>query len=261
MASSGLLNCKTLQHYRECLVKYDKLTSRSPPAVPHRVLTSRQLNAGHEGTSDMEYQGIGSLPETTSIAACASSSRARAAPWDGIGAEGVARMRLQNRFKTGLEIARYTAGIMRKDMAAYDADPAKYTQSLGCWHGFIAPAEADLDQEALRHDRAPLHLPVRLDGRRAALRVRPAAGPVDAREDLGAGADRRALHLPEAGRRPRARRPVPRARRRPHGRRQGQGKGAARRRSTTSRPTSCRSSPTSTPASAMRRRPTCWPRR
>jgi isocitrate lyase len=27
---------------------------------------------------------------------------------------------------------------MRRDMAAYDADPAAYTQSLGCWHGFIA---------------------------------------------------------------------------------------------------------------------------
>jgi len=58
--------------------------------------------------------------------------------WDGISAEAVARMRLQNRFKTGLEIAKYTAGIMRADMAAYDADPNNYTQSLGCWHGFIA---------------------------------------------------------------------------------------------------------------------------
>ncbi len=58
--------------------------------------------------------------------------------WNGIEAESVARMRLQNRFLTGLDIARYTAGIMRKDMAAYDADPAKYTQSLGCWHGFVA---------------------------------------------------------------------------------------------------------------------------
>ena len=57
--------------------------------------------------------------------------------WDGIAAESVARMRLQNRFHTGLDIARYTAGIMRRDMAAYDADPANYTQSLGCWHGFI----------------------------------------------------------------------------------------------------------------------------
>jgi len=57
--------------------------------------------------------------------------------WDGIAAESVARMRLQNRFRTGLEIARYTAAIMRRDMAAYDADPANYTQSLGCWHGFI----------------------------------------------------------------------------------------------------------------------------
>ncbi len=26
---------------------------------------------------------------------------------------------------------------MRDDMAAYDADSSKYTQSLGCWHGFI----------------------------------------------------------------------------------------------------------------------------
>ena len=58
--------------------------------------------------------------------------------WDGISAEAVTRMRLQNRFHTGLDIARYTAAIMRADMAAYDADPSLYTQSLGAWHGFIA---------------------------------------------------------------------------------------------------------------------------
>ena len=63
---------------------------------------------------------------------------ARKGTWDGISAEAVARMRLQNRFLTGLDIARYTAGIMRADMAAYDADPKNYTQSLGAWHGFIA---------------------------------------------------------------------------------------------------------------------------
>ncbi|MBW3140020.1 isocitrate lyase [Ferrimonas balearica] len=55
----------------------------------------------------------------------------------GVNAENVARMKAQNRFKTGLDIARYTAAIMRQDMAAYDADPTQYTQSLGCWHGFI----------------------------------------------------------------------------------------------------------------------------
>ncbi|MFN5631087.1 MAG: isocitrate lyase [Sphingomonadales bacterium] len=58
--------------------------------------------------------------------------------WDSISPEAVARMRIQNRFQTGLDIARYTAKIMREDMAAYDANPAQYTQSLGCWHGFIA---------------------------------------------------------------------------------------------------------------------------
>lgn len=57
--------------------------------------------------------------------------------WSAITPEYVARMRLQNRFKTGLDIARYTAKIMREDMEAYDNDSAKYTQSLGCWHGFI----------------------------------------------------------------------------------------------------------------------------
>ncbi|MFT5588688.1 MAG: isocitrate lyase [Bradyrhizobium sp.] len=57
--------------------------------------------------------------------------------WNAINPESAARMRSQNRFKTGLDIAKYTAKIMRDDMAAYDADTSKYTQSLGCWHGFI----------------------------------------------------------------------------------------------------------------------------
>jgi isocitrate lyase len=57
--------------------------------------------------------------------------------WSAIDAESVARMRLQNQFRTGLDIARYTARLMREDMAAYDQDPGNYTQSLGCWHGFI----------------------------------------------------------------------------------------------------------------------------
>jgi isocitrate lyase len=59
-------------------------------------------------------------------------------PWAAIDPEYAARMRAQNQFKTGLDIARYTAAIMRKDMHDYDQDSADYTQSLGCWHGFIA---------------------------------------------------------------------------------------------------------------------------
>lgn len=58
--------------------------------------------------------------------------------WGAIDAESAARMAIQNRFPTGLDIAKYTAKIMRADMDAYDADPTAYTQSLGCWHGFIA---------------------------------------------------------------------------------------------------------------------------
>ncbi|HLV39780.1 isocitrate lyase [Xanthomarina sp.] len=58
--------------------------------------------------------------------------------WNAINPESAARMVAQNRFKTGLDIAKYTAAIMRKDMAEYDADSSNYTQSLGCWHGFVA---------------------------------------------------------------------------------------------------------------------------
>ena len=62
---------------------------------------------------------------------------AQGAAWSAIDGEAATRMKLQNRFNTGLDIAKYTAKIMRADMDAYDADPANYTQSLGCWHGFI----------------------------------------------------------------------------------------------------------------------------
>ncbi|MFT7337012.1 MAG: isocitrate lyase [Marinobacter maritimus] len=57
--------------------------------------------------------------------------------WNAINPKHAARMRAQNKFKTGLDVAKYTAKIMREDMANYDNDSSQYTQSLGCWHGFI----------------------------------------------------------------------------------------------------------------------------
>ena len=75
---------------------------------------------------------------TQDINAITTLCAARGASWHAVNPEFVARMRAQNRFNTGLDIARYTAEIMRKDMAAYDRDNSQYTQSLGCWHGFIA---------------------------------------------------------------------------------------------------------------------------
>ncbi len=71
------------------------------------------------------------------IKAMAQLREAQGGKWEAIKPEYAARMRAQNRFHTGLDIARYTAKVMREDMAAYDADTAQYTQSLGCWHGFI----------------------------------------------------------------------------------------------------------------------------
>lgn len=73
----------------------------------------------------------------TEVEAATAAINPQSASWHAINPEYLARMRLQNRFKTGVDIASYTAKIMREDMAAYDADPSQYTQSLGCWHGFI----------------------------------------------------------------------------------------------------------------------------
>ncbi|MEH6448635.1 MAG: isocitrate lyase [Glaciecola sp.] len=70
------------------------------------------------------------------IKSVAAAQEAASFSWD-ITPESAARMRAQNKFKTGLDVAQYTADIMRADMAAFDADKTKYTQSLGCWHGFV----------------------------------------------------------------------------------------------------------------------------
>jgi isocitrate lyase len=79
--------------------------------------------------------------------------------WSAINPESVARMRAQNRFKTGLQIATYTAAILRKDMAEYDADPTRYTQSLGCWHGFIGQQKLIAIKKHLRStDKRYLYL-------------------------------------------------------------------------------------------------------
>jgi isocitrate lyase len=56
----------------------------------------------------------------------------------GLSVENVVQLKIQNTYKTHLEIARSQAVVMREDMAAYDADHTKFTQSLGCWSGFHA---------------------------------------------------------------------------------------------------------------------------
>jgi isocitrate lyase len=80
-------------------------------------------------------------PQTNYVSALETVKKLKAKygeTWRDINPEHAARMFVQNRFKTGLDIAKYTAAIMREDMAAYDADHSKYTQSLGAWHGFVA---------------------------------------------------------------------------------------------------------------------------
>ena len=182
--------------------------------------------------------------------------------WSGINPEFATRMKLQNRFHTGLDIARYTAAIMRRDMADYDGDSSRYTQSLGCWHGFIGQQKMIAIK---KHHSTTSKRYLYLSGWMVA-GMRSKFGPLPDQsmhekntvpeliEELYTflkQADARELNATCSW---------------PDGRgqrRQSDGdRGcviAPRCRSTTTRPMSCRSSPTSTPASATRRQPTCWP--
>ncbi|MGQ3676036.1 isocitrate lyase [Xanthobacter sp. TB0139] len=56
----------------------------------------------------------------------------------GVTVDDIVQLKLQNTFDTHLDIARGMAKVMRADMAAYDVDSSKFTQSLGCWSGFHA---------------------------------------------------------------------------------------------------------------------------
>jgi len=56
----------------------------------------------------------------------------------GVSVDDIVQLKLQNTWDTHLDIAREMAHVMRADMAAYDADPSQFTQSLGCWTGFHA---------------------------------------------------------------------------------------------------------------------------
>ena len=81
----------------------------SPTFAPDGLVSGH----GSIAASHSAYQD-----HTTRIASLVESKKGT---WDAINPENVARMRMQNRFQTGLDIARYTAGVMRADMAAYDA--------------------------------------------------------------------------------------------------------------------------------------------
>ncbi|OZB17039.1 MAG: isocitrate lyase [Hyphomonas sp. 34-62-18] len=56
----------------------------------------------------------------------------------GVTVDDIVQLKMQNTYNTHLDIAREMAGVMRADMAVYDKDHSKFTQSLGCWSGFHA---------------------------------------------------------------------------------------------------------------------------
>src|SRR3978361_1698423 len=93
------------------------------------------MNFQPRGISDLAIQGPATYQNEIEAAEALLKDKDT---WNGVKAEAVARMRWPNRFKPGPAVSLYTAARMGADMAAYDADSTKYTQSLGCWHGFIA---------------------------------------------------------------------------------------------------------------------------
>ncbi|MGY3452638.1 isocitrate lyase [Bradyrhizobium sp. USDA 4353] len=114
------------------------------------------MNFQPRGLNDQALQGSSSYQAEVEAARALLEANPT---WNGVTAEAVARMRLQNRFRTGLDVARYTAAVMRADMAAYDEDSTKYTQSLGCWHGFIAQQKLiSIKKHFGRTDRRYLYL-------------------------------------------------------------------------------------------------------
>jgi isocitrate lyase len=56
----------------------------------------------------------------------------------GVAVDDIVQLKLQNTYSTHLDIARDMASVMRVDMAEYDRDSSRFTQSLGCWSGFHA---------------------------------------------------------------------------------------------------------------------------
>src|SRR4051812_23366393 len=135
--------CNVCTRLHVYLVRYDKISVFGLVCVDPALTTVVRHRVQREGSETMNFQPRG-IEQTIRTGSYASEVEAATAllktkeNWNGVTPEAVARMRLQNRFKTGLDIARFTAAQMRADMARYDEDSTKYTQSLGCWHGFIA---------------------------------------------------------------------------------------------------------------------------
>ncbi len=100
------------------------------------MLTSEYALSGSALTQKTNVERIEIMPYAQDVDQITSLLKQHPT-WNAINPKHAARMRAQNKFKTGLDIAKYTAKIMREDMANYDNDTAQYTQSLGCWHGFI----------------------------------------------------------------------------------------------------------------------------
>jgi isocitrate lyase len=59
-------------------------------------------------------------------------------PPGGVAVDDIIQLKMQNTYSTHLDIARDMARVMRADMAEYDGDSSRFTQSLGCWSGFHA---------------------------------------------------------------------------------------------------------------------------
>ena len=86
------------------------------------------MNYQPRGISDQAVQGPASYLSELGAAEALLKSQPT---WNGVTAEAVARMRLQNRFKTGLDIARYTAVWSNARITAIRPTPPMSTTPRG----------------------------------------------------------------------------------------------------------------------------------
>jgi hypothetical protein len=85
------------------------------PRVARIISANTQVSVGKVGAQPNTnlFEGLTMSAYQNDIKAVAALKEAAGSSWSAINPESVARMRAQNRFQTGLDIARYTAGIMR----------------------------------------------------------------------------------------------------------------------------------------------------
>ena len=76
----------------------------------------------------------------------------------GVTVDDIVQLKIQNTYDTHLDIARAMAKVMRADMAAYDADPTQFTQSLAAGRASMPSRRSRRSSACAAPPRAPMSI-------------------------------------------------------------------------------------------------------